>query len=767
MLRELTATDRPDVARGEPCVVAVAAGGGHELPACLNALATHTAPDVPVVLVGASGDDRRSALEVAGDRELWIAAGPSRARGSDDLTSTLDVVLGLLWPADVALLTEGCVVGAEWLTRLRAAAQADTNTATASALADRGGPLAIRNAAGSSSSPDELAAKVRLGSLALRPRLSRAVGPCVYIRREALELVGPLAVLPTLGEAVEIDFSERCVLRGLSHVAADDVVVSRPHDDPGDTAAPASGLRGRNPYLATPPETAASSVLPRALEAARRPQQRISVTVDGRALGTAITGTQIHIWQLTKALAATGELRLRVVVGPDTSTETIGLLQGLADTEVLALAQIDCSTPVTTVFHRPQQAFETPDLKLAFRLGQRLVVNQLDLIAYRNPGYFPGAAAWSSHRRVTRQTLAAADRIIVFSGHTRDEVLSDELADGERIRVVPPGVDTNTAVPASRPAALRLDADTDAARMLLCIGTDFCHKNRVFALRLLRALSERHGWRGRLVFAGTQIRDGSSRDDEREYLERHSDLTDRVSDLGPVSEGEKAWLLRNVDAVVYPTAYEGFGLVPFECARVGVPCLFAGQSSLAELPSAAATLVPWDEVLSADRAHPLLVPGEARDHHLAAIRGASEGLTWAAAAARTVEIYREAAVAPTQAAATLSRDESGREASLLRLMSDHNALTRRLVAEREHAQRMYDELNTAVGSGLSLVGPGGSLPEDVQRALLALDARPALRRALYAPVAGGFRIGRALRRRLRLDELDPVGTNPAEAPPTD
>ncbi len=44
---------------------------------------------------------------------------------------------------------------------------------------------------------------------------------------------------------------------------------------------------------------------------------------------------------------------------------------------------------------------------------------------------------------------------------------------------------------------------------------------------------------------------------------------------------------------------------------------------------------------------------------------------------------------------------------------------------------MYDELNAEVGFGLSLIGPHGSLPDDVQRALLALSARPALSRSLY------------------------------------
>src|ERR1019366_6192394 len=64
-------------------------------------------------------------------------------------------------------------------------------------------------------------------TLRLRPRLSRAVGPCVYVRRDALELVGSLDEQLDLRWALEVDFTQRCLLSGLAHVAADDVVVGR------------------------------------------------------------------------------------------------------------------------------------------------------------------------------------------------------------------------------------------------------------------------------------------------------------------------------------------------------------------------------------------------------------------------------------------------------------------------------------------------------------------------------------------------------------
>ncbi len=574
-LHELTPTDRPDTARGHPCVVAVVAGP--QGPACVASLLAHSPPQAPIVLLGGAVAEL---APLGGDeRDLWTG-GPGHA------SADVERAVAALAPADVALLTEPCLVAPGWLGRLGAAARADSSTATASALTDRGGPLGLAVA----EDPPAPSSRPAGNSLGLRPRLARAVAPCVYLRRDALELVGPLDAGLGLADAVEVDLAQRCVLAGLGHVAADEVVVGRLGPADGDRALDA--LSHRYPYLADPPEVAASGVLDRALEAARPTRVRLAVTVDGRALGLAMTGTQVHVGQLIRALGATGALRLRVLVGPDTPRETIGELEDLAGVEVLRFADIDDATRVDAVFHRPQQVFDPLDLELAFRLGRRLVINHLDLIAYRNPGYFPSRTAWLAHRRVTRQALAAADRVIVFSEHTRGDICSDELAETDRVRVVPPGLDHDEPpAPPRRPAGLE-EAD---AGMLLCLGTDFRHKNRVFALRLLHALSDGHGWPGHLVFAGAAIPDGSSRPAEGAYLRAHPELAGRVVDLGPVSEPEKAWLLGQAAAVVYPSVYEGFGLVPFECARAGVPCLFAAQTSLAEiLPAATATLTPWD-----------------------------------------------------------------------------------------------------------------------------------------------------------------------------
>jgi len=76
------------------------------------------------------------------------------------------------------------------------------------------------------------------------------------------------------------------------------------------------------------------------------------------------------------------------------------------------IEDVDGDTEPTEVVHRPHQVFGPGDLDLLVSLGRRAVVSQLDLIAYRNPGYFPDRGAWLRYQRVARDALAAADRVV-------------------------------------------------------------------------------------------------------------------------------------------------------------------------------------------------------------------------------------------------------------------------------------------------------------------------------------------------------------------
>jgi len=122
------------------------------LESCLESVRRHTQAGIPLVNVAPSSAAVNGAIEQ-------------------------------LAPADILLLSEPCLLSAGWLERLKDAAGADTNTATASALADTGTELALFDERDLGENFSELADRVSEHTLRLRPRLSRAVGPCVFLRR--------------------------------------------------------------------------------------------------------------------------------------------------------------------------------------------------------------------------------------------------------------------------------------------------------------------------------------------------------------------------------------------------------------------------------------------------------------------------------------------------------------------------------------------------------------------------------------------------------
>ncbi len=118
-----------------------------------------------------------------------------------------------------------------------------------------------------------------------------------------------------------------------------------------------------------------------------------------------------------------------------------------------------------------------------------------------------------------------------------------------------------------------------------------------------------------------------------------------------------------------------------------------------------------------------------------------------------VEVYHEAALAPMREATTLSRDALARERELI---AYHQEVAHKLIDERQLVLGDYDKLIEELGPGRGLIGPHGSLPEDLQRMLLALSARPALSHPIYGSLARLFaamralgRIGPGMRRRGR------------------
>jgi glycosyltransferase involved in cell wall biosynthesis len=625
------------------------------------------------------------------------------------------------WPSDVVLLLPGVRVVDGWVSRLRDAAMSDTTIATATPLQVAPGYIeTLEHETGHAMSLEQAARRIAARSTQARPKIRRIGNECVYIRRAALDLVDLPGSLP-LGETLD-RLGSMLASAGLVHVVADDVLVANTLSVPRgreDAIEEGEDEKGRQfPRGQWEP-------LRRAGRLARAAIGVPSVTIDARALTAAVGGTQTYITQLILALAGRSDVHLRVLTPPDLPSSSASTLLDPGDLELVTYEQAIADPRPTDIVHRPQQVFTLADLALLRLVGERVVVGQQDLIAYHNFSYHEDLDSWGDYRRATRLALASADQVVFFSDHARRDALAEDLLPALRAHVVGVGGEQLQAArsPASRPAGVEADVP-----FVLCLGADYAHKNRPFAIELVRALREA-GWRGHLILAGPHVHRGSSREQERALLLAWPDSAECVRDLGSVDDPSREWLYRHARALLYPTVYEGFGLLPFEAARAGLPCLFAAQASLAEIAEKAATLVPWDARASAQAVLPLLCDGPERDAHLAELRDLPVP-RWSDIAQRMVDVYWEALASPPPEAAPRLSEELERE-SRLGVFEEE---TRRLTALAQEYQDAYHSLHERVRRGLPLIDEGGLLTPSQQRGLMRVAGRGRLGGLALSPL---------------------------------
>jgi GT2 family glycosyltransferase len=411
-------------------VVCIPLYGGHEhFVACLQSVLAHTPAGVRILVSDDASPDGRSAQHIEGlaraapDRLLYV-----RQERNVGFPANVNAAFAGAAPADVVVLNSDCVVAAGWLEGLRGAAYADESVATATALSNNGTIVSVPDYCVPSPALPEgwtlkaAAAAVRECSLRLRPALITAVGHCMYVRRSALELVGDFDLEFSPGYGEEVDFSQRCLARGLRHVAADDVLVLHHGgqsfaDDGVPNPVQAEHellLLHRYPYYHDWLRTLQadrSGPLASAIGAARRALRGLRVVID------ASRGVREQARSIEAALGATGG----------------------ADVVTLPAAEPVAGRPTADVVHRLHPLVTERELWSLAGLGQRLVLTPEDPKAHRDPSRFGSFAEWERHRRLATSALALADRVVFASEQARAVALGDGLVEPARASVVAAG----------------------------------------------------------------------------------------------------------------------------------------------------------------------------------------------------------------------------------------------------------------------------------------------------------------------------------------
>jgi alpha-1,3-rhamnosyl/mannosyltransferase len=329
------------------------------------------------------------------------------------------------------------------------------------------------------------------------------------------------------------------------------------------------------------------------------------VLVDADVLGRQRTGDETYVENLLRQLpaAAPDLLFAAVTRHPERVPEGVEPLELRAGSQELRMAW-----RLPRLLRRLRPRLGHYQHALPLRPVGCSVVTVHDLSFEREAGLMP-----RKDRLVFRATVPRAarkaDRVIAVSQRTRADLLELYGIAEDKIRVIPHGVD-----PAFAPG------DGDAGGYLLFVGAVQRRKDPRAALEAALDLGMP------LVVVGP----------EREPA-LAGELRGLGADLrGYVEKRELAELYRGAACLVVPSRYEGFGLPVLEALASGTPVVAAPDPALVEVAGDAAVYAGQDDLAGAilqalDRRTELRAAGLAR----------AARFSWAAAARRTVDVYRE------------------------------------------------------------------------------------------------------------------------------
>ncbi len=646
---------------GAPTVVVPVFNAFDDMLECIESLLANNPAAIPLLVLDDGSTDERIPESI---EPLSRAKGFAYVRKPSNSGFVATVNLAFEWcaPRDVVVVNSDVVVPPAWLERLRAAAYFRSTIATATPLTNHGTILSVPYLNEpvpyliEGMTTAQVDARIQEASLLLRPIIPSAVGHCIYFKRAALDVVGHFDEVFSPGYGEEVDFSQRAVAAGFCHVAADDLFVfhkgSRSFDLKGQDErrliqdSHEEIINTRYPWYRPWVERATSDVrspLALALESARAALLGYRIAIDATRVDGSTTGTQVLILELIRALAIAPDrnAHLTLIIADQAPLEALLGVDQVVDAVIRISDLPSQEQPVFDLIHRPSQIGLAAERAFLQDVARRFIVSHLDCISFSNPSYAKTWAEWERYRSVSATTFAQADGVIFISDDAAEDAGHQGLhIPAGRRCVTYAGVDhLQYSAKAAPPAG---SAGFQDLPFLLMLGTNFKHKNRVYALRLLSTLVTEYRWSGHLVFAGPKVACGGSVAEEEWALRHQPEIRSRVHDLDAVDEGGKKWLLENATLLLYPSAYEGFGLVPFEAAAAGTPALTSKTTSLGEvLGDQVIYLDTFDPVAGAGVVWSFLSDPEMARKQVEAINARATQFTWRQVADRTWGFYKQ------------------------------------------------------------------------------------------------------------------------------
>lgn len=237
-----------------------------------------------------------------------------------------------------------------------------------------------------------------------------------------------------------------------------------------------------------------------------------------------------------------------------------------------------------------------------------------------------GPSAWI-HKHQKWTALQNSEVIVCVSEHTKRDLLEFyPFCANKRLLVIPNGVD------ADKFAAVESPESTPSCRpYFLYIG----HRGHLKGFKLVFDALDRINSEFECVVVGDAFTD----EENRAIAQRK--LTERVRNIGRISDIELARQYAQASFFFFPSLYEGFGLPPLEAMAAGCLVVAADRSSVPEVVGDAAILFNPDDLDSLNAAMAKVGRDSIRQYLINKGFERVKHYTWAGASKAYAELYDE------------------------------------------------------------------------------------------------------------------------------
>jgi glycosyltransferase involved in cell wall biosynthesis len=234
-----------------------------------------------------------------------------------------------------------------------------------------------------------------------------------------------------------------------------------------------------------------------------------------------------------------------------------------------------------------------------------------------------------------REAVTRAARVITLSEYTAQQLVQHLGTPGEKVRVIPGGVDLPSCLLSEEDRAREREQWVGKGNeLVLSVGVIQTRKNTLNAVRAIASLPKNY----RLVLAGGN---GHGSDAIHDFIRREG-LSSRVIKPGYVAAERLPALYQAASVFLFPSFEEGFGFPVLEAMTYGVPVIAANTSSLPEAGGDAALYVdPNDPAQMAAHVRHIVEDSGLRDQMIKSGFARVREFTWRKAGEATLKVYDE------------------------------------------------------------------------------------------------------------------------------